>query len=251
MRILLVLLGLLWPLLTSAAIDCDGVDDGMSALAWSNYVTASEKTILLTFTGEGTSPSGAPTCLDSISQAPMGTSANTTRIHINRRSATEVCVQNRDAGGNDQIGTTHTDGTPVTVALVHTGGTLYLYKNGVQATSIASGDTVDMNRLMTICSTDGHNTPFNGVIDQVITYNSALSAGEIAAVAQGRRTHLRKTTPTAMVTFDNCADGASGDGVVFRDLSGNGRTITGADGANNTGLTCRSSTVLGRWGGIQ
>lgn len=253
MWILLVLLGLLWPLPMSAAILCNG-DDNMDGAALSNYFTATDATISLWFTGAGTSPTDSTFCTDVAShQYVVGnTTGSTVRIHITRHSATEICGMHRDTVPvTTSITGTHTDGTPAHVALVHTGGTLAMYINGVLvAAPSSSGNTAALTNTLRLCGSNGF-TGLNGTLDLVALYNVALSAGEVAAIAGARSTGIYKTMPTALWTFDTGADGASAHGVAIRDLSGNGRTVTGNDGADNLGMTFQSSTVLRRWGGVQ
>ena len=162
-----------------------------------------------------------------------------------------MCATHHD-GSQDTLAATHTDGTPVHLALVHTGGNILLYAQGVLASGpTASGNTTTLLPSLLVGGATSLNAFFQGRVDMVATYNVAVSAEEIAAIAGSKRTRIRKTHPTGLWLFDNCADGASGDGVLARDHSGNGEPLTIDNGANNTGATCRASAQLGRWGGIQ
>jgi Concanavalin A-like lectin/glucanases superfamily len=254
-RVLLLvsLLSLLLATPVRSAIQFDGVDDQFLGLPFSTYFTASELTVLVWFKAEGPSPTGSSSCHDTEGQTIVGNhAASTTRLFLVRRSATILCTVHNDAAVDEINKTDYVDGTLSHVAVTHTGGTLFLYVQGVLYSSIASGDTTDLTQSLMIGNAfSGRPGPFQGVIDSVATYNVALSAGEIAAIAGARRTRTYKTMPTAYWTFANCADGTSGDGVVFHDLSGNGRPLTGDNGGLNAGFTCRGSQALSRHGGIQ
>lgn len=90
---------------------------------------------------------------------------------------------------------------------------------------------------------DGSCT-FDGFISDVRVYNRVLSANEISGIASSKLKYNSNTTGLiAYWPMDDRADGSSGDAQTFRDRAGinNG---TGADGANNTGLTGTAESVL-------
>ena len=78
------------------------------------------------------------------------------------------------------------------------------------------------------------------------TYNVDVGAAYIEQLARSRLVGPGALAPTASWPLDDCGDGASGNGVTFRDRSGNNRHATGDNGGNDTGLTCRASEFLRR-----
>ena len=82
----------------------------------------------------------------------------------------------------------------------------------------------------------------------VALWSSVLTANEVAQLAKskGKRMPLQISPSTLLVylPLDEEEDGTSADGDTFRDLSNNGLSCTGSDGANNTGLTAVAETVL-------
>jgi hypothetical protein len=246
---------LLWFLLllssvpAHAAIDCDGVDDVLTGAALSNFITVGTKTYMVWYTPAGAEPT-ATDCSAGAAQKILGSEDGASNfIYISRKNATTLCGGNRD-GDYDSLETTYAGaGTTVHLAVTHSGGTLSLYHNGVFVASGSSGNTEQVTNALKVC--DGRGNPAQGVVHHVALYDVLVPVSEIAALASNKRPRLRRTMPTGEWLFDNCAPGTSGDAVVFRDHSGQSRTLTGDNGANNTGLTCQASVVLGRHGGIQ
>jgi len=80
----------------------------------------------------------------------------------------------------DIVGATYNVGEWIHITWLHSGGTLSIYKNGEFVDSIASGDTVNFSGILQI-GTNWSVVPgwWNGDIDEVRTYNRALSANEI------------------------------------------------------------------------
>jgi hypothetical protein len=96
-----------------------------------------------------------------------------------------IWVWNYD-GTLDKVGIPYTVGEWVPIALVHGGGTLTAYKNGVAVGSIASGATQQPNtgaqpvlQFGGIINTTSRNWTFEGEIDEVQIWNTARSAAEI------------------------------------------------------------------------
>lgn len=80
-------------------------------------------------------------------------------------------------GSVDQVGVAYTVGEWVTVAWVHAGGNLLIYKNGKPAGTVASGNTTEMGSSVRIG--DGYGAAWNGGISDIRIYNRGLDAGEI------------------------------------------------------------------------
>lgn len=97
-----------------------------------------------------------------------------------------IWVYNTD-DNNDKIGITYTPGVWVHIALVHDGGTLRAYKNGVEAGSVASGPTGQPDTgahpvlyLGGVIKTSESNHTFEGQIDEVRLWSVARSTTEIS-----------------------------------------------------------------------
>jgi len=94
----------------------------------------------------------------------------------------------------DWVGVTYNVDEWVHIAIVHSGGMLYIYKDGVLGGSVASGDSnVDTGSYQIGRSEGGQATFFNGSVDEVAIYNRSLSASEVAEhYAAGRASHLER-----------------------------------------------------------
>ena len=92
-----------------------------------------------------------------------------------------IWIYNYD-GNQDLIGITYNTNEWVQISWVHTGGTLYAYKNGNLISSTASGNT-DLNNPIDIGKgmDAGANGTFEGDIDEVKIYRNGLSAAQILA----------------------------------------------------------------------
>lgn len=106
------------------------------------------------------------------------------------RTQTQLGVWNTDSGGVDQIVFDFEPGEWVHVALVHDSGTLYGYRNGVLVGSIPSGVTTlppgyttNTNTYLSIGGGGaGGNPPkFEGQIDEVAIWNTALTGNDVRA----------------------------------------------------------------------
>jgi len=122
------------------------------------------------------------------------------------------------------------------------------YVNGVSViTSSATGTAgpwTDFNLCNRIEDT---SQEYNGQVDQPVIWNTALSDAQILSIASSRLKRIAYQIQPANrildLALDECSDGASGDGVTFKDVSSSGNDGAGDDGANNTGLTCKAQEV--------
>jgi Concanavalin A-like lectin/glucanases superfamily len=122
------------------------------------------------------------------------------------------------------------------VAVAISAGTGALYTDGVADSAVTSGFVG--TTLLRVCD-DGCSELFHGRIGALSVYSVALSANELASLGSWRQLYPGLTRqPLAAWTFDQCPSGGVGNALGFVDRSGNGNTLTGDDGANNTGLTC-------------
>jgi len=117
----------------------------------------------------------------------------------------------------------YTPGEWVHIALVHQGGMLTTYKNGVFAGSVASGDTRQPDNpaqmpwlhIGGVIPNEHRNHTFRGTIDEVRLYSIALTQQQIID------TIATELTPpvTGLVAYYKMSDGA---GTILTDDSGNG-----------------------------
>jgi len=92
-----------------------------------------------------------------------------------------IWIYNYD-GNNDKVGITYNLNEWVHITWVHSGGIIYAYKNGILISSTASGNTTgSSNNLFMGASINTISEYDNSYIDEVKTYNSALSAAQILA----------------------------------------------------------------------
>ena len=205
--------------------------------------------MMVWYTSAGAEPTGSD-CAGSTSQAIVGGDDGSFQyLYITRKDVNEVCGGNRD-GTYDHVSIPYAgSGTTSHIAIVHTGGNISVYHNGALINTIASGNTESVATAVHVC--DGRGLPLEGIVHHVAFFNVAVPASEIMIQGLSKRPRLRRTAATADWLFDNCADSASGDGVVFRDLSGSARTITGNNGADNINLTCKGHRILSFGPGVQ
>jgi hypothetical protein len=82
----------------------------------------------------------------------------------------------------------------------------------------------------------------------------ALSQAEAQALANPKMRHIplqvRSASLVALLPLDDHADGTSGDGLTYKDITGRGNDGVGDNGANNTGLTNKAGEVLSYPGGF-
>lgn len=130
------------------------------------------------------------------------------------------------------------------VAYRLTGGTAAVFVDGV---SVASVGTAGLNGVSTglvrLLNATGGSEGGDDRITDVKAYDVGLSDAEINR-GRGKVRMFDRTKPNAYWPLVECANGAAGNGVSFKDISGNVRHITGNDGANNTGLLCSASEYV-------
>ncbi len=83
-------------------------------------------------------------------------------------------------GNEDRVGVTYSVGEWIHLTLVHGGGVLSIYKNGVLIDTTPSGNTQSLADEVRIGSASSFGTPFQGYIDEVQTWKLALSANQVA-----------------------------------------------------------------------
>ncbi len=131
----------------------------------------------------------------------------------------------------DYIGIEYTAGVWTHIALVHSGGVLRAFKNGVEVGSVASSPTIGAatNPVLSfggMIQSASNAQLFKGDIDELSLWNRALTGAEITA----NMYQDAPTDPTGLAAFYRMTDGS---GTTLTDNSGNGRTGTLSDGRLN------------------
>jgi hypothetical protein len=131
-------------------------------------------------------------------------------------------------GTIDRVGIPYTPDEWIQISLVHGGGQLTAYKNGVLVGSVASGATPASSGASTLhfggaISNATLNWTFAGEIDELQVWNVARSETEIA---EGVNVQLTGTEPGLKAYYRM----SNGSGTTLTDDSGNGRTGTLVDG---------------------
>jgi len=108
-------------------------------------------------------------------------------------------------GNDDHVGVTYDVDKWVHIVWVHTGGTLSIYKNGVFAGSVASGNTGNLTTSLAIGRGFTEAFPdnseyFKGAVDDVRVYNRALSAAEVAGLYQNSKYAAINTSQNNKIT---------------------------------------------------
>jgi Concanavalin A-like lectin/glucanases superfamily len=240
-----------------ADVDCDGIDDDLdNATTVGSFYSSTTATLTLWLRPTGTgATSGTGTCIDGERwwgdvEVLIGGSLMIARNddYPGTGGGDRLCVSN-DTGTFQTIAAPYTLDAWTHIALVHGGGNLLMYKDGLLVSSTASGtSTASSNAIMHLCG--GKDGAISGVasgkgrVAEAMTFPTALSAGEIASLGASHLHYIASSAPSGYWPLDDCGDGVTGNAVAFADRSGNNRVLTGDDGANNTGLICRAGTAL-------
>ena len=100
------------------------------------------------------------------------------------------------------------------LAMVHAGGQLYLYKNGVLAGSVASGNTQSLANTLAIGVVHVSYPPFKGRIDDVRIYSRALAPTEVTAL------YTNTSPPTSGLAFYLPMEEGTGTTTAVKDSTG-------------------------------
>jgi hypothetical protein len=124
--------------------------------------------------------------------------------------------------------------------------------NGILVSTESSGIVTSLTNTaftMYIANEGATSTTLAGSLTDVRLWPVKLSDQEIQSLALSRLANIGVRTPSSAWPLDDCGAGASGNAVGFVDRGGNSRTMTGDNGANDTGLTCQGSQILNyEWG---
>ena len=186
---------------------------------------ATEKTISLWLKpGAGSPPTNHPSSAEMIVETDFPHLFGISRAVYNGQD--RLWIWNADSNGPDTLGIEYTPDEWMHLALVHTGGVIYAYKNGLLVGSTNSGATYVPNngagdgRLFIAGS--GRSDPgryFSGQIDELRFWNLGLDAAEIATWWDQEVTSEHPNWANLMAYYQ-MSDGA---GVTLSDNSGNGR----------------------------
>lgn len=233
-----------------AAVDIDGVDDLFSiAQAVSVFLSASTGTMSAWVVP--TTQTTGTTCSNGVSGILMNDTGGW--LSLLRDSDENYCAFSETAGSVQtrvEPAATLTVGALTLVTWRHSGGNLVLLINGVVSGTAAAGDTGNMTGQLRIAGFPGAPS-FLGALHGFCLYSVAVPDAELAAIAGSKRHRVGTTQPTGCWHFDTVADGVSADAASIPDRSGNARTLTGDNGANNTGLTARAESKMSYRGGVQ
>jgi hypothetical protein len=229
------------------ALDFDGVDDGVDVSSGgppSNFVSPSEGTLSAWIKPNATQQDAAQ-----VAQDPMiiGNDLNSgggfLGIYID---PSNISFYHYD-GSTDTVTTAWTPDTWIHVVWVHAGGNLYGYRNGVLVGSTASGNTENLSLgTMTVGGTlnDLGGYEFNGVIDDVIIYNRALSQDEIKRLYKIGATAKQGVAPNNGTLASGLVGYWTFDGPDIADVTAYDRSGQG----NNGTLTNGPTRVRGKLG---
>lgn len=246
----LVLLGVVQ--ITNAEVNFDGVDDFASTAGTTTVSGATSLTVACWMNIPATvGHTGQDVCL---AHGDFNTAPNLAfMLRVNSPTTIRWAISDGTAFSN----TTLTVGTiPAStwfhVACTWDGTTMACYINGVFAASTTSGVVTSINtagKTLYIGTEGATSTTLAGSIGEVRYWTAKLSDNEIQSLGSGKVAGIGVRSGQGLWVMDECGLGSSGDGVVFVDRSGNGRDMTGNNGANNTGLVCGGSGLLSyAWG---
>ena len=233
----LLLLGSFPP--AQADIDCDGVDDLLTTgLLLSAFVTDSTFSVT-TWVKVQSTPATGTNCYE----GSVLTGEAYGVLSLGRRAPTTFCVEAYDASSRHLSGTASPGWHHL--AVTAGGGLLTFYVDGIVSETDGLTALSDLTAPVTLCG-----IPSGFTADRLADVRycpTALPAAEILLMAASRQRGIGRTPASAAWPLDDCAHGSSGDGISFKDRSGNNRHATGTNG----GGTCRGSEYLMRTGWVQ
>ena len=223
-------------------LDCNDVTDPTTEVSFSAWVKADTFTNYNRFLNDGVTNGGGVQFFTS-GDAGGGTATIGMAIATDGTSLS-------DTWGTSTIST----GT-----WAHVGGTVDTVANTASVYIDGSGEEINTSVAGTIVRVAGEDfaignraidqeRSFDGIITELTYWNKELTAAEFSLMASSKvKRFALQIQPANIIghwSLEDEADGTSADGDTFLDLSGNGNTCTGDDGANNTGLTAAAEEVL-------
>jgi len=137
-------------------------------------------------------------------------------------------ADNSPGSSVDIIAVTYTPGEWMHLAMVHGGGIMHVYKNGVEVGAVASGTTVQPNtgahpvlHIGGIINNTSRNWTFAGQIDEVQLWKVARSASEIlqdmshalSGAESGLAAYYRMSNGSGIILTDDSVN--SWDGLLY------------------------------------
>lgn len=150
-----------------------------TGLALSNFCSASDCTMSVWLKPAGTAPLGSTAYSGA---AAIGDSGGYIGIYRANISGTDNLWAYNWNGTEQRIGVSYNTNVWTHIVLVHTGGVLYVYKNGQLGGSTASSDTQVITGTLTVGRGYSPSPFWSGSLDDVRVYNRALSAAEVKAL---------------------------------------------------------------------
>jgi hypothetical protein len=203
------------------ALRLDGTDDRVSSNQYSQTILgtnwASTKTVEV-----WCKPMGAAPVVSYGYQGAniLGDNVYFGIYHANIGGQDKIWVYNYD-GNDDKIAIDYTMNEWVHIALVHSGGMLYAYKNGTLVNSVSSSSTYSNSYLEAGYGSNNYKY-FNGIIEEGRVWNVALSAGTIQTYYNEEVTNMHPNYSGLKVYWKF----NEGTGATTADASGNGYTGT-------------------------
>jgi hypothetical protein len=240
--VLVLLLLLLGSVAAQADVNCDGVDDALTTtVTQNNFLTVSAYTIMGWLKVQSTAADEA----DGYNMSPLVSDTGGT-VALGRLTNTTFAAAHSDTAIPEEYLATAASTTGWHHLAQRVGaGTITLFVDGVNVSSLGGVTNLEfLTYTLLLCK--GITHVVGDRVAEVAFYNVAVPDGDIASIAGSRHSGLGRTAPTGYWPLRDCADGASANGIAFRDHSGLSHPATGDDGANNTGLTCRASELIRR-----
>jgi hypothetical protein len=163
----------------------DAVNDkvALSTPTSSNFITASAGTLALWLRATSAGAAAGNVYTGSVAIADAGAFFGIFQAVVG--GLDRIWAYNYD-GSEDTAGATYTVGTWHHIVWRHSGGTLYLYKDGAEAATATSGNTTDLTNAMSIGGGGfAGSESWGGDLAEVAAWNVALTVSEIAALARG------------------------------------------------------------------
>jgi Concanavalin A-like lectin/glucanases superfamily len=162
------------------AVDFDGATEYLSnTTAISNYMTASSGSISLWVKTSGTPPTNANVYNGELLVGDAGAFYGLYRTIVGGQN----CIWAYNwTGSSGSVCIPYENGVWTHVAMVHSGGVLYAYKNGQLVGSTTSGDTNTITGNFRIAYLGASGDYYTGVIDEVMLTKTALTGNQIKRI---------------------------------------------------------------------
>lgn len=235
--------------LAYAGGDCDGTDDGFRFANQANFA-CTNATCTIAFWINSHSSAGY---IYNRYQAYLGPgSVATDRINtLIRNIGVNMTSRTSNSGSIPQGTWTHVAVVMTTHTTVINNNNLTIYINGATNQGTQSHTGVDPDaytpgtNILEFCWLLGSSQFKTMEIDDIRVYSGGLTAAQVNQLYASRSRYTPIPVPyISYIPFETCAHGANLHNIAQPDRSGSGNTLTGDDGANNTGMTCDQTSRL-------